>query len=77
MQSIREIAKRLRGIARAVEQQNRRRIGPLEHKTISADDDSIGAEVPAARGQFHESPKVNRAPHAKRDDECHGSGDEH
>ena len=44
MESVREIAKRLRRIAPAVEQQDRRRVRALEHESLSADDDSVGAQ---------------------------------
>ena len=61
MQSIREVAKRLRRIAGAVEQQHRRSVGAFENESLGANDDAVVVQRPLPEVRPR-SAQVNRSP---------------
>ena len=67
MECAREIAQRLRRIAAAVQQQDRRRVRPVEHEPFAADDDSVGTKHPSRHREPRQVVHVLRAPHERRD----------
>jgi hypothetical protein len=69
MECAREIAQRLRRVAAAVQQQYCRCIGPLEHKSLAPDNDTVGAKDTPRHREARQVAEVFCSPRSRRDDD--------